>query len=454
MKTENPRDLALIVLNGPTGSPVSPGGTLDGLFRSGVKPSPRDRAFLNNLVQGVLRWRLRLDWILEQTSHLPLRKIDPPVLNILRIAVYQIFFMDRVPESAAVNEAVRQAKAAGPRHIASFVNGVLRNVCRSKGSIPLPDREKDRILSLSVQYSYPQWLVRMWDRDRGTEFTEHLLDAGNRLPKLTLRTNTLKTGREELIERLSEEGVACSPAPYAPDGIRTDDFKGRVDRLDAFREGLFQVQDEAAQVATYLLDPLPGERVLDACAGLGGKASHMAERMGHKGLVAALDIHFRRLLNLRASAARLGIRSIYPVAGDSSGGAAIPLKGKWDRILVDAPCSGLGVISRHPDVKWNRTEEDLERLSRLQSSILKGCFPLLRPGGTLLYVTCTLSKVENEGVVETLLRDREEARLVDLRSRAPEWCRGLIDENGFFRTFPHVHDMDGFFGALFERRGL
>lgn len=452
MKTENPRDLALSVLNRPAGSRVSPGGTLDDLFRSGVKLSLRDRAFLNHLVQGVLRWRLRLDWILEQASRFPLAKIDPRVLNILRIALYQIFFLDRVPESAAVNEAVRQAKTVGPRHIASFVNGVLRNLCRNKESIHLPPRE-DRVRFLSIHYSYPEWIVRMWDRDWGPEVTEKLLSAGNRIPGLTFRTNALRIKRQELLERLEREGVRCSPTSHSPDGIRTEDFRGRVDRLTAFREGLFQVQDEAAQIAAYLLDPRPGERVLDVCAGFGGKASQMAQRMGDRGIIAALDIHFRRLVNLRDNGARLGVRCVYPVIGDASKGVANLFKGKWDRILVDAPCSGLGVISRHPDVKWNRKEEDLPRLAHLQSTILKESFPLLRKGGTLLFVTCTLSGLENEGVVENVLRDQPEARLLNLKSRAPEWCMDLIDENGFFRTFPYVHDMDGFFGALFEKKG-
>jgi 16S rRNA (cytosine967-C5)-methyltransferase len=452
MKTENPRDLALSVLTRSAGSPVSPGGTLDHLSRSGVKLDRRDRALLNHLVQGVLRWRLRLDWILEQSSHFPLKKIDPRVLNILRIALYQIFFMDRVPESAAVNEAVRQSKVTGARHIGSFVNGVLRNVCRNKDSIPFPSPEKDRARFLSIHYSYPQWLVRMWIRDWGAEFTENLLSAGNLLPGLTFRSNALKIRRHDLIERLAEEGVRCSPVAYSPEGIRTMDFKGRVDRLAAFREGLFQVQDEAAQITTYLLDPRPGERVLDLCAGYGGKASHMAERMENRGMIAALDIHFRRLVILRENGTRLGAKCIYPLVGDASSGVANLFTGVWDKILVDAPCSGLGVISRHPDVKWNREKKDLPRLAHLQATILRESFPLLRRGGTLLYVTCTLSRQENEGVVETLLRNQAQARLLNLRSHAPEWCLDLVDENGFFRTFPHVHEMDGFFGALFKRK--
>jgi len=291
----------------------------------------------------------------------------------------------------------------------------------------------------------------MWDKDWGSEFTDLLLEAGNEIPGITLRTNRLKIGRAELLARLEQEGVQCSPCAYSPDGIRLTELNGRIDRLESFKEGLFQVQDEAAQVCAYLLDPRPGERVLDVCAGYGGKASHLAERMNDRGMIAALDISFRRLVNLRDNAARLSIRSIFPVAGDGSKDLSHLLRGKWDKILVDAPCSGLGVISRHPDIKWNRKEEDLGRLAKLQSSILKQAFSLLRSGGRLLYVTCTLSKRENEGAVRFLLKSGSDARLMNLGENAPEWCADLIDENGFYRTFPHRHRMDGFFGALFQK---
>lgn len=453
MKTANPRNLALSALNSPAGSTLFSGAVLDNISGLQGELGQRDRAFLNHLVQGVLRWRLRLDWIIEQKSHFPLGKIDPPVLNILRIALYQIFFMDRVPDSAAVNEAVRQAKSVGPHHVGSFVNGLLRNICRNKEKISMPDPERDPVLYLSVFYSYPEWLVNMWYADWGPEFTENLLSAGNRLPRLTLRVNALKTAREVLIARLSDEGVRAIPTSHSPDGITVEEFRGRIDRLASFSDGLFQVQDEAAQICAFLLDPHPGDRVLDVCAGFGGKATHMAERISDRGKIAALDISFHRLVNLRSNKARLGIRSIFPVVGDATSGLENLVKGEWDRVLVDAPCSGLGVISRHPDVKWNRKEEDLARLAKLQGAILKESISLLREGGTLLYVTCTLSRQENEGVVKALLSARTDVRLLNLREHAPKWCRDLIDDLGFFRTFPHAHNMDGFFGALFEKRG-
>jgi 16S rRNA (cytosine967-C5)-methyltransferase len=398
-----------------------------------------------------LRWRIRLDWAIRQVSRLPLEKLDPPVLNILRLALYQILFMDRVPESAAVDEAVNTAKSGG-RHIGSFVNGVLRTLCRRKEDLALPDRNADPIQYLSVCHSYPEWLVRKWVADRGAAFTEGLLAAGNLVPRLTLRVNTLKTDRPSLLRRLAEEGVGGMPAPYSPVGVLVEDFRGRVDRLSSYREGLFQVQDEAAQIPSLLLGPGPGEKVLDLCAGLGGKSGHLAEHSGDRARIVSLDIRFRRLLSLLENAHRLGIANVSAVAANAAEGLSRLLRCEFDRILVDAPCSGLGVVARHPDVKWNRTEEDLVRLACLQRAILTGAISLLNRGGRMLYVTCTLSKEENEETVAAFLAGNREAEREDLRLTAPEWAVELIDENGFYRTFPHVHGMDGFFGAMFVKK--
>jgi len=404
------------------------------------------------LVQGVLRWRIRLDWIIEQAADFPLKKLTPRVLNILRLALFQIFFLDRVPESAAVNEAVKQSKRGHGRHVVSFVNGILRNVCRRKDQIGFPSRDEGPGRYLSLFYSYPEWLVQKWLDEWGMETTEALLSAGNQIPALVIRTNILKLDRSELLSRLEDEGVKGNPIPYSPAGIRLEGFRGRPDHLRSFREGLFQVQDEAAQITAHLLSPKRGETVLDVCAGFGGKTTHLAELMGDTGRVVALDITQKRLISLCMASARLGIHSISPVAGDAARSLPSLFKDPFGRIMVDAPCSGLGVISRRPDIKWNKSQEDLTRLAGLQQDILVGAASLLRKGGRMLYVTCTLSREENEGVVEALLDEREDLSLLDLREHAPAWCRGLIDDQGFLRTFPHRHQMDGFFAALFRRK--
>jgi 16S rRNA (cytosine967-C5)-methyltransferase len=452
MKVETPRDLALRVLNDLSRKPGFSADCLDNLFRSGPHLEERDRAFISQLVQGSVRWRARLDWIIGQTSDTPLKKISLPVLNLLRLALYQVLFLDRVPESAAVNEAVKQAKKGHPPYVVSFVNAVLRKACRTKNHMAFPDRGKSPVEYLSVFYSYPEWLVRKWIREWGVGFAEALLEAQNRIPGLTVRSNPLKINRSGLIHRLeAESGVSGKPTPYSPQGVRLENFRGRVDQGKAFQDGLFQVQDEAAQLTSMLLSPVTGESVLDLCAGYGGKTTHLAELMGDQGKVIALDTNRTRLVSLATNAVRLGIRCASAVAADGSKDLSSLFRVRFDRILVDAPCSGLGVISRHPDGKWNKTEEGIPRLAQLQKAILKSGCSLLRRGGTLLYVTCTLSREENEGVVEACLAGNEDVVLVDLRERAPLWARDLIDDRGFLRTFPHLHHMDGFFGALLRK---
>lgn len=451
MKAETTRDLALGALIRLTRDSGFSSSTLDRVFRANPGLDDRDRAFVSQLVQGVIRWRLRLDWIIGKAAHFSLRKIEPPVLDILRLALYQIFFLDRVPESAAVNEAVKQAKARYPLHVVSFVNGLLRNVCRDKERIPLPDRRSDPARYLSICYSYPRWLVEKWISELGEGKTEALLEAGNRTPLLTARVNGLKTSRSELIGRLEAEGLMAKPTRYSPQGVVIEGSRGRVDQLEAFRDGLFQVQDEAAQVTSFLLAAPPRSTVLDVCAGYGGKASHVAELMGNQGKVVALDNNRVRLISLAENSKRLGIGILHPVVANAAREVPSLFRSPFDCIIVDAPCSGLGVLSRHPDGKWNRHKEDVKRLAGLQSSILNQAAGATGKGGKLLYVTCTVSSEENEGVVEAFLRRNGNFAQEDLRDQAPPWALDLIDDRGFLRALPHLHGTDGFFAALFTR---
>jgi len=449
---KSPRDLALILLNRLSGRPEPPGPCFQELFGKNPDLDERDRAFVVQLVQGVLRWRRRLDWIIEQSLDFPKRKVSPGIMDILRLALYQILFLDRVPESAAVDEAVKQAKREGRgRYVASFVNGILRNICRNKDNISFPDPLRDRVGYLSVYYSYPRWLVEKWIKELGDSFTESLLDAQNQVRPIQVRANSLKISREDLLEELAKEGVAGEPGEYSPKAVILKDFRGRVDALGCFEKGLFQVQDQAAQVTSHLLGPSPGEIVLDLCAGFGGKTTHISELMDDRGMVVALDINHGRLVSLDRNRRRLGINNILPVQADATAAISFAFRSAFDRIMVDAPCSGLGVLARHPDGKWNREERDIARLADLQEEIVAGAVPLLKPGGRMLYVTCTISREENEGVVERCLKAQKGIRLLDLRGCAPEWAQDLVDDQGFFRTFPNVHGTDGFFGALFEK---
>ncbi|MFC1823336.1 16S rRNA (cytosine(967)-C(5))-methyltransferase RsmB [Thermodesulfobacteriota bacterium] len=449
MSAKSPRDLALKVLNDLNRSRQYAAIGLDQTFQRRSELEPRDRAFITHLVLGVVRWRLKLDWIIAQVSSIKIEKISPPILNILRLAVFQILFLDRVPESAAVNEAVNQAKGFSPRRISSFVNGILRNLCRKKNEITFPDRESSLIEHLSIKHSFPAWLVERWVRDFSLDFAEGLLAAANRLPRLTIRVNTLKTSRQGLIDRLNAEGVAAKPTTYMPSGIELKGLKRKVDQLNAFKEGLFQVQDQAAQIPSYILSPSPGETVLDICSGLGGKSTHLAEFMENQGIVLTLDINPVKLIKLNRNSRRLGIDSLLPLAADASKSLSSLFHKKFDKILLDAPCSGFGVISRHPDGKWNKKEVDIERLAGLQKAMINAAASVLKRNGRLLYVTCTLSKEENEDVVEDCLRNNKALSLENIREHIPGWGHDLIDGQGFLQTFPPIHGMDGFFSALF-----
>jgi 16S rRNA (cytosine967-C5)-methyltransferase len=446
------RDIALAVLNSLDQRPGLPESFLEQAFHENPQLKTRDRAFVIALVQGTFRWRLRFDWIIGQSVQFPFRKIEPAILNILRIALYQVFFMDRVPESAAVNEAVKQAKASGRGHTAGFVNGILRHVLRNKNQIEFPDPKDDPAYYLSVANSYPLWLVKKWIREFGIDCAGLILEAQNRIPDMVIRTNTLAIDRQGLIQLLKEEGVDATPTSYSPEGIRLDGLRGPVNELKAFRNGMFQVQGEAAQICSHLLCPGEGEAVVDMCAGLGGKSSHLAALMKDTGMILSIDISRGRLVRLSDNSRRLGISCIRPVIADAGVNILNLFRRSFDKIMVDGPCSGLGIISRHPDIKWSRDETDIKRLSVLQINILNQAAGLLGKGGAMLYVTCTLSMEENERVAMEFLKANKEMTQVNLKDHAPGFAYKFINEQGFFKTIPNVDGMDGFFAALFKRQ--
>ena len=386
--------------------------------------------------------------MLGRVSSRPLTSLSPIVLNILRLALYQVLYMDRVPDSAAVNEAVEQVKARGMGRAAPFVNGLLRNLCRSHREIAFPDPAEDPVRSLAAVHACPEWLAARWLERFGLEEAGALMAAQNRIPPLDIRVNRLKGTPDALRQALGEEGVEAVPVEGVPGALSLSGLRGRVDGLRTFQEGLFQVQDRGAQVAGHLLAALPGERILDLCSGHGGKATHLAELTGDRARVTSLDIHHARLVDLRRTLTRLGLRQVEPVQADGTRGLDRLFRTTFDAVLVDAPCSGLGVLRRHPDGKWNRSEADLPRLAALQKALVLQGAQRLRPGGRLLFVTCTVAGEENEGVVENVLQERPDLSLARLDEGAPPWARRFVDDRGLFRTLPHIHDADGFFGAL------
>lgn len=409
-----------------------------------------DRGLLNDLVFGVLRRRGTLDHIIGSCSSMAVNRLERRVLNLLRIGLYQICYLDRIPSSAAVNETVNLSKALAPK-ASGFINAVLRRADREWESLPWPDREHDAAAFVAARHSLPRWLAEKWICQLGPAEAEALAGALNETPQLTVRVNTLRISRDDLLCRLRDEGVQAEAAGYSPDGIRVLS-PVRPAALCGFSEGLLTVQDEASQLASLFLSPLPGESVLDVCAAPGGKATHLAQLMANRGLVVACDRDLRKLPRIEDAARRLGTSIIRTQLLDAS----LPLnelaERRFDRILVDAPCTGLGVLRRNPEAKWRLAAHDVVRMARLQAAILKNASHVLADGGALLYSTCSVSTEENEGVIKDFLSENGDFMIEDLRTVVPGHP-GLFTEQGMFRGWPHRHGMDGFFAARLRKAG-
>lgn len=409
------------------------------LERSRPAFEQRDNAFILELVYGTLRNRALIDSVLDRFSEKPVQGTDPWTRNILRLGAYQLLFLDRVPASASVNTSVDLARRHGRKH--GYVNGLLRNLDRGRGTIP-PPGGKDPVKRLSLLYSHPEWLVRRWTGRFGPQATEVVLAANNRPAPLIIRTNTLRTTRDKLKASLEQEGAAVKETAYSPAGLELLSSPG-LNALTAFRDGWFLIQDQAAQLVGLLLAPVPGETVLDACAAPGGKATHLAELMGNQGTVIALESDKARIGRIIENSRRLGTTIIHPVRGD----AATYREGTFDKVLIDAPCSGLGVLRRHPDGKWTKSEKTIREKQALQKKVLENCSKLVKPGGALVYATCTTEPEENEEVIRGFLAGHPGFALDDPRPFLPPAAGKLVDTHGFFRTFPLEPEIDGFFGA-------
>ena len=407
-----------------------------------------DRGLLTELVYGVLRRQGTLDYIIGQFSKQRTDKLELYVLLLLRLGLYQCFFLDRVPVSAAVNETVKLAKELAPR-ASGFINAILRNADRNRDGISYPDRAENPAGYLAVRYSHPAWLTRQWIEQMGVEEAEALAAAMSEPPPLTVRVNTLRVSREALLERLAAEGVSCSATRWSPDGIRLNQ-SGQITRLASFRDGLFTVQDESSQLAPLFLSPEKGDRVLDACAAPGGKSTQIAQLMGDSGEIYACDVNHKKLRLIKETCDRLGIASVRTFTMDATSPSPAIKDVVFQRILVDAPCSGLGVIRRNPEGKWSKSGDDLLQLARTQITILENLGKYLEKGGALLYATCSTSLQENEFVVDSFLRDHPEFVAEDLRGLFPEMTP-LFTERGFFRSWPHRDGMDGFFAARLKK---
>jgi 16S rRNA (cytosine967-C5)-methyltransferase len=424
----------------------------DVLLDHTLKSSPlssRDRALLTELLYGTLRWRGRLDGYLGQLVRRPLQDTDPFIRNLLRLTLYQLLFLNRIPAYAAVSEAVKLAKAHGGKNTASFTNGVLRSFIREKRNVPKPNQKAPSLSELAQYWSHPEWLVSHWIEYFGAGEIEALLKVNNDESPLVIRANRLKGRREALLDLLRSAAIEASPTRWSPQGI-TIQSAIPVRQLPGFNEGLFQIQGEASQLISYIVAPNPGERILDACAAPGGKATHLAELVDDKGEIIAADISARGLERLAENVARLGLKSVRTFQADLSQELPEALRQPYDRILVDAPCSGLGTLRSNPEIKWNRTKSDLNRLARLQKRILARTASHLKPGGVLVYSTCTLTRDENENVVESFLADHQDFVLDRAADYVPETGKDMV-RGPYFLALPHSHNTDGFFAARMTR---
>ncbi|MBI4240363.1 MAG: 16S rRNA (cytosine(967)-C(5))-methyltransferase RsmB [Candidatus Rokubacteria bacterium] len=401
-----------------------------------AKLPARDRALTTELVYGTLRWQRRLDWILTPHCRRKLERLDPWVRNLMRLTAYQLEFLYKVPAWAAVNEAVALAKRRSHGEAAPFVNAVLRSLTRSGGALPpLPD---DPVEAAATRLAFPSWLARRWADRFGLAEAERLMTALDERPTVTVRVNTLKCTRASLVKRLvEEEEVACGATDYVAEGLELE-APGPAFKFKAFKEGWFTLQDEASILIGYLLAPRPGETVADVCAAPGTKSTHLAQLMENRGRLIALDQHPARLKLVAKAAARLDVGILECHAGRVED-LCPKFTARCDRVLVDAPCSNLGVIRRHPDVKWRAAEGALPSLAQSQRRILEAAVTMVKPGGTLVYATCSLEPEENEEVVLPFLAAHPEWRL-DLPADFP------IDPepSGMLRFLPHRHGTDGF----------
>lgn len=418
---------------------------LNSLPRLEVKPT--EERLAAELGYGTIRHRSRLDWLAEHFSERPKSRIDPPVLNLLRLGLYQLLFMPSIPPYAAVSESVDLAKKFAPR-ASGFVNWALRKAGPGIGDLPRRRDITDPTKWRATFYSFPLWMTKRWEQRFGARETEAMLAAMNTFPPLDLRVNSLRSDPDKVADQLRREGGQVAQGTYSPVALSVE-RTGKLTGLPAFREGLIYIQDESSQLPALALAPRKGERILDACAGVGGKATHLAELTGEDAEVIAVDPDGRRLDLLRENVERLGLRSVHCRQGDILDDG-FDAGGPYDRILVDAPCSGLGTLRRHPELKWTKRESDPARLAGLQLRLLLRAADLLRPGGLLAYSTCTTEEEENEGVVRLFLRRKPRFRPRPPAEGAINRLDELLTPEGFIATFPHRHGMNGSFVALLQ----
>jgi 16S rRNA (cytosine967-C5)-methyltransferase len=410
----------------------------------------RDRALAAEIVTGTLRWQRSVDHLVEHAARRPLARLDPDVLLILRLSLYQLLHLDRVPAAAVVDDAVDLTRGARKQSASGFVNAVLRTTLRQRTRLPLPQRPEDpgdreaAVAYLGVTHSHPEWLVRRWLDRYGFAAVEKWVQFNNHTPALTIRANRLRLTRDVLAAALRDDEVETQLTRWAPDGLVVT----AGNPLQGPQDGSFVVQDEASQLVALVVAARPGERILDLCASPGGKTTAMAADMHDSGVLVASDVRPRRLGLLQNAVRASGAQHVHVLRVPTKG--PLPFAPHFDRVLVDAPCSGLGTVRRDPDVRWRRQESDLAPLASEQLDLLHRAAEVVRPGGRLVYATCSSEPDENEAVVEQFVRAHPEFAPVNLRGESA-FLDPLLDARGVLHTLPFAHGLEAFFAAALVR---
>ena len=410
----------------------------------------RDENFIRELVYGVIENKSYIDYILSKASKIKLQKLHPAIIEILRLGIYQLVFMDKIPKSAAVNESVKIAKKYGHKGSIGFVNGVLRNISRDIVYFSRIET-KDDIKYLSIKYSHPEFLVRRFINKFGYKSTEELLKANNTTPKLNIRVNSLKINKKDLIVRLENKGFEVSEGKYAKDTLIIHN-PNKITFLEEFKTGCFTIQDESSALVGQVLAPKEGLKVIDVCSAPGGKATHIAQIMNNKGKILARDLYEHKIKLIEENKERLGINIIDTEVFDALELDPTLIE-EFDYCLLDAPCSGFGLIRRKPEIKWNRKEEDTSELFNLQSKILEVVKNYVKKGGILLYSTCTILDEENIDVIRNFIELNPEFKLLTIENEMYNSDNIKTLKEGYLQLYPNIHNTDGFFIAKMIKEG-
>ncbi|TKC18615.1 16S rRNA (cytosine(967)-C(5))-methyltransferase RsmB [Robertmurraya kyonggiensis] len=407
---------------------------------------PKDIGLLTELTYGTLQRKMTLDFYLEPFLK-KARKLEPWVKQLLRITLYQMIYLDKIPDRAAIFEAVEIAKKKGHKGISSMVNGVLRTIQRE--GVPSLEEIKDPIERLAIATSHPEWLVKRWVEQLGFEKAQEMCEINLTAPLQTARVNTTKINREQCLQMLQEEGYQVEASPVIPEALKC--LKGNLANSNTFKKGFITIQDESSMLVAHALGVGKDEHILDACAAPGGKSTHIAEKLSLTGQVISLDLHEHKVKLIAENANRLGLNNIETKALDSRKVQEHFEKESFDRILLDAPCSGLGVMRRKPDMKYTKKEEDVFRLHSIQTDLLKAVAPLLKKGGILVYSTCTVDDVENQKIVDAFLAENSEFEGdLGFKNRMPEAIQPLCKDYSL-QILPQDFGSDGFYIAVLKK---